>query len=55
MDDGEVAHFAFHPHDLLGYYRLDWVLDRVLDIVERFRDRGEVEAITMADLPELVR
>lgn len=54
MDDGDIAHFAFHPHDLLGYYRLDWVLDRVLAVVEKFRDRGEVEPITMADLPELV-
>jgi peptidoglycan/xylan/chitin deacetylase (PgdA/CDA1 family) len=54
MDDGQVAHFAFHPHDLLGYYRLDWVLDRVLGVVEEFRARNDVEAITMADLPELV-
>jgi peptidoglycan/xylan/chitin deacetylase (PgdA/CDA1 family) len=53
MDDGEVAHFAFHPHDLLGYYRLDWVLDRVLDVVERFRDQGELKVVTMADLPNL--
>jgi hypothetical protein len=54
MDDGDIAHFAFHPHDLLGYYRLDRVLDRVLGVVERFRDRGEIEALTMADLPVVV-
>jgi hypothetical protein len=54
MDDGEIAHFAFHPHDLLGYYRLDWVLDRVLNIVEQFRDRAELEVVTMCDLPELL-
>lgn len=54
MDDGEIVHFAFHPHDLLGYYRLDWVLDRVLDVVELFRDKGELEVVTMGDLPELI-
>lgn len=54
MEDGEVAHFAFHPHDLLGYYRLDWVLERVLRVVNRFRERGEVEPITMAELPTVV-
>jgi len=54
MDDGQIAHFAFHPHDLLGYYRLDWVLDRVLGVVDDFRARDDVAAITMADLPALV-
>ncbi len=54
MNDGDIVHFAFHPHDLLGYYRLDWVLDRVLGVVEQFRDQGELEVVTMGDLPELV-
>lgn len=54
MDEGEIAHFAFHPHDLLGYYRLDWVLDNVLDVVETFQSRGDVRAITMADLPDII-
>jgi hypothetical protein len=54
MDDGQVAHFAFHPHDILGYYRLDWVLDRVLSVVDTFRSQGDVQVITMADLPAVL-
>jgi hypothetical protein len=54
MDDGEVMHFAFHPHDLLTYYRLDWVLERTLRVVDRLRDRGDLEVATMADLADLV-
>lgn len=54
MDDGEVVHFAFHPHDLLGYFKLDWVLDRVLQVVAEYRDRGEIKPVTMAALPNLI-
>jgi hypothetical protein len=53
ISDGGIVHFAFHPHDLLNYYRLDWVLERVLSVVDEYRNRGEVEPITMADLPDL--
>lgn len=54
MNDGEIAHFAFHPHDLLNYYRLDRVLERVLKVVAEYVGRGEVEPLTMADLPDLL-
>lgn len=53
MDDGEIAHFAFHPHDLLNYYQLDRVLERVLRVVAEHRDNGSVKPITMADLSNL--
>lgn len=54
MNEGEVAHFAFHPHDVLGYPRVDWVLDRILSIVSIFRKRNMVQPITLADVPEIV-
>lgn len=54
MDVGEVAHFCFHPHDMLGYFKLDWVLDRVLRVVEEYRDRGQIDVVTMNEMPSIV-
>lgn len=53
MNHGEVVHFCFHPHDMLGYFKFDWVLERVLAVVEKYRDRGDVEVVTMADMPQI--
>lgn len=55
MKDGQIAHFSFHPHDMLGYYRLDWVLNRLLGVVDEYRARGELQPITMADIPNLLK
>lgn len=54
MNEDEIIHFCFHPHDMLGYFKLDWILDRILQIVATYRNRGSLEVVTMADIPGIV-
>ncbi|MDR9432129.1 MAG: hypothetical protein RI568_15720 [Natronomonas sp.] len=54
MDDGELMQLALHSNDLLTYCLVDWVLDRTLRVVDRLRDRGELDVAIMADLADLV-
>lgn len=53
MDDGEILHFCFHPHDLLGYFKLEWILEILLKQISDYREKGIVEVVTMDDVATL--
>ena len=49
-----IFHFCLHPENLAESSDGFVVLEEVLEVLTRFRDRGDVEVLTMGDVTKLV-